>query len=94
MDNKRILIISFSNLKNDSRVKRQINYLKKQNTVITMGLADPEIEDVKFIDISFKLNKIHLLYTMILSTIGLFEKAYWNQDQLKIAKKRIKSSNL
>jgi hypothetical protein len=94
MDTKRILIISFSNLKNDSRVKRQINYLKKQNTVITMGLADPEIEDVKFIDISFKLNKIHLLYTMFLSTIGLFEKAYWNQDQLKIAKKRIKSSNL
>jgi hypothetical protein len=94
MDNKRILIISFSNLKNDSRVKRQINYLKKQNTLITMGLADPEIEDVKFIDISFKLNKIHLLYTMFLSTIGLFEKAYWNQDQLKIAKKRINSSNL
>ena len=40
-----------------------------------------------------KLNKIHLLYTMFLSTIGLFEKAYWNQDQLKIAKKRIKSSS-
>ncbi len=94
MDNKRILIISFSNLKNDSRVKRQINYLKKQNKVLTMGLADPEIEDVNFIDISFKLNKFHLLYTMFLSTIGLFEKSYWKQDQIKVAQKKIKSSNL
>jgi hypothetical protein len=46
---KTILIISFSNLKNDPRVYRQILFLKDYYHVIAAGLADPEIAGVEFI---------------------------------------------
>ncbi len=89
----KIAIISFSNLKNDPRVKRQIKHLSKSYQVLAIGWANPEIEHVDFIDISYRLNKLHLIFTMLLTTIGLYEFAYWKQDQLKIAKNKLKKSS-
>ena len=64
----KIAIISFSNLKNDPRVKRQIKYLSKSYQVLAIGWANPEIEHVDFIDISYRLNKLHLIFNMLLTT--------------------------
>jgi len=89
----KIAIISFSNLKNDPRVKRQIKHLSKSYQVLAIGWANPEIEHVDFIDISYRLNKLHLIFTMLLTTIGLYELAYWKQDQLKIAKNKLNKFN-
>jgi hypothetical protein len=44
-----ILIISFSDLKNDPRIQRQIAFLKEQYRIIAVGLTDPEVPDVRYI---------------------------------------------
>lgn len=44
-----IVIISFSNLKSDPRVNRQIRFLSKDYKLITIGFGDPEIEGVGYI---------------------------------------------
>ena len=48
---KKIIIISFSDLKNDPRVNRQIRHLSKRFNVVTLGLKDPEIKGVTFIPV-------------------------------------------
>ncbi len=85
----KIAIISFSNLKSDSRVRRQINYFNKHYTVVTIGLKDPEIENVEFHDISYKLSKIYLVFIYFLLIIGFYEKGYWKHQQLLTATKKL-----
>jgi len=85
----KIAIISFSNLKSDSRVRRQINYFNKHYSVVTIGLKDPEIENIEFHDISYKLNKIYLVFIYFLLIIGFYEKAYWKHQQLLTASKKL-----
>ena len=47
----RILIISVSDLKNDPRVYRQIDHLARQHQITCIGLGDPQIDGVDFIEI-------------------------------------------
>jgi len=49
---KKILIISFSDLKKDPRVFRQIDVLRKDFHVTTVGWESPELEGVEFHKIS------------------------------------------
>lgn len=57
--NKKILIISISDLKNDPRVNRQIHFLKDNFQVYALGLKDPEIVGTVFFKLEVK--KAHLL---------------------------------
>ncbi|MCX6163713.1 MAG: hypothetical protein NTU73_02440 [Ignavibacteriae bacterium] len=52
-DKKKILIISASDLKNDPRVYRQIEFLKNNYNVSTLGLKDSKIENVRFFKLEF-----------------------------------------
>jgi glycosyltransferase involved in cell wall biosynthesis len=45
---KKIIIISFTDLKNDPRVNRQIRHLSKRFAVTAFGLKDPQVENVTF----------------------------------------------
>ncbi len=75
---KTILIISFSNLKNDPRVYRQILFLKEHYQVIAAGLADPEIPGVEFIPCT--LTKKSLLSRVIKAFLLLtkqYQHFYW-----------------
>jgi hypothetical protein len=45
-----IAVISFSNLKNDPRVNRQIRFLSEDYKLVTIGLGDPEIHGVTYIN--------------------------------------------
>ncbi|MEM0449103.1 MAG: hypothetical protein QW520_04710 [Methanomassiliicoccales archaeon] len=54
MAKKKILIISFSKLDGDPRVYRQIINLSRKYEVTAAGLTNPNIEGVKFIQISIK----------------------------------------
>lgn len=47
----KILILSLSNLRNDPRVYRQLQYLRNRHEVTCMGLTDPRIEDVEYIHV-------------------------------------------
>lgn len=51
---KRILIISYSYLNNDPRVRRQIMLLKDKYKVVAAGFNDPEIDGVDFIYVNKK----------------------------------------
>jgi hypothetical protein len=44
-----ILIISFTDLKRDPRVRRQINALRQNHTITTAGLGDPQMAGVGFV---------------------------------------------
>jgi len=59
MSHPKLLIISFSNLKSDPRVKRQINYFNDFYEITTIGLADSEIENVTHIDVFSAFNKMN-----------------------------------
>jgi len=88
MQNKhKVLIVSFSKLKSDPRVKRQINYLSKQYDVTALGWSDPEIDGVKYIDASFQLNKWYYLFTCGIVFLGLFSLYYRLQQMIRVATK-------
>ena len=42
---KKLLVISFTDLKKDPRVRRQIAFLKDFYEISAIGLSDPEIEN-------------------------------------------------
>ena len=44
-----ILVISFTDLKRDPRVRRQIDALRMHHAVIAAGTGDPEMRDVRFL---------------------------------------------
>jgi hypothetical protein len=44
-----VLVISFTDLKRDPRVRRQINALRGSHTVIAAGTGDPQLPDVRFV---------------------------------------------
>ena len=70
--NKKILIISISDLKNDPRVNRQIHFLKDDFKVYALGLKDPEIKGVNFYQLIIK--KAH--YLRIFFALFTFLKRY------------------
>src|SRR5437879_13717504 len=49
---KKVLVITFSNLTSDARVKRQISFLKKWGSEITVACYHSEDNDTKFIKIN------------------------------------------
>lgn len=83
MQQQKLLIISFSNLKSDPRVKRQINYFKEFYEITTIGLADSEIENVKHIPIFAPFNKLNFVIPLPKLLMGMFESYYWNLEEIK-----------
>ncbi len=76
---RKVLIISFTDLKKDPRVNRQIRFLKDRYEVSTVGLESAEEEYVVFYRLerrstSFFSNVKKALFCKI----KLFEKVYWD----------------
>jgi len=78
-----VLVISLSDLGSDPRVDRQIDFLREEHRVISVGFGPPSYEDVDFVE----LERIdlpgpaHLLNraTRIASgRLGLNRRAYWS----------------
>ena len=89
MTKRKILIISFSNLKSDPRVKRQINYFKEFYEITTVGLADSEIENVTHIDVYSEFNKMNFIIPLPKLLLGIFESYYWNLEEIKLTLEKI-----
>ena len=87
---KKMLLISFSNLKIDPRVKRQINYFKDFYEITTVGLADSEIENVTHIDVFSLYNKIKFMIPLPKLLFGMFESYYWNLEEIKLTLEKTK----
>lgn len=81
---KRILIISFSDLNSDPRVKRQIINLKDLYDVSAAGFGDLRIGGIRFIKL--KPNIYHLTWRLVrglLVFLGFYELVYWNSIPVK-----------
>ena len=74
-----ILVISFSDLRRDPRVRRQIDALLHTHTVTAAGFGDPGISGVHFVGCA---RVRRTLLTKILEGIGLalrrYERHYWS----------------
>lgn len=76
MDKKRILIISFSDLKRDPRVRRQFGYFAGQYAITAVGLCDPEIEGVEFLPAVYGTGGIGVLKKALLLKLCRFDRYY------------------
>lgn len=93
MKSKSILIISFTNLKSDPRVLRQItNFNNTGYKIFALGLSDPEVKGVTFIKVSKREYFLRKVIQGILLLFKFHEIYYWN---LKVVKQSIeKTRNL
>ncbi|MBK8628515.1 MAG: hypothetical protein IPN86_24080 [Saprospiraceae bacterium] len=90
MSKKSILIISFTHLKNDPRVFRQIQSLHEIGyCVYAMGLSDPEIQGVHFLEITKQEGLINKLIKAIFLILKFHEQYYWS---LKVVKQSLKKT--
>ena len=69
---KKILIISISDMKNDPRINRQIHFLKDNFKVYALGLKDPKIKGVNFHQLVIK----KALFLRIFFALFTFLKRY------------------
>lgn len=76
---KKILIIAFTSLKKDPRVYRQIDYLRKDYQLTTVGLASPEVEGVEFHKISpLPHSRLDRIKRALAYKLHRFETLYWS----------------
>ena len=80
---KTILIISYSPLSRDPRVRRQIEHLKRTYNIIAVGLDNPLIEDVKYIQYpSLFFTNIGDKISYILGVLQKnYERFYWKKNK-------------
>jgi glycosyltransferase involved in cell wall biosynthesis len=75
---RRILIISFSNIQSDPRVSRQVCFLKDAYELCTIGFGDSPKGVAWHFPVTRKPGrKFSRLNTVLMLKSGLFEKFYW-----------------
>lgn len=86
----RVLVISYSDLARDSRVDRQIGFLRRRHEVVAAGLGAPAYEDVDFVDVRPPAGAPGGDWR---SRTGLllhrYQAAYWARAQNRIALSRL-----
>lgn len=79
MKTSRILILALSDLENDPRVYRQINYLKQNYYVSTVGWEPARIEGVPFYELKPpSRSRLTRLKRAFQYKLGQYEKLYWS----------------
>jgi len=75
---KKVLIISFTNLQNDPRVKRQIIYLNRYYSITTVGLNPVKDLSVEFYKIKpLKRSRLKRIIRSIKYKLHRFDELYW-----------------
>lgn len=92
-EQKSILILSFTDLKSDPRVSRQIKACAgKGYQVTTLGLKNAEVPKVSFLQVSREETFFKKCYLAFLLLFRLHETYYWNLTPTKQGKKQLKGS--
>jgi glycosyltransferase involved in cell wall biosynthesis len=79
----RILVISFSDLQRDPRVRRQINALRQEHTITTVGLGDPQIAGVGFISCALAPRTLaRKIMEAAELALHRYEQYYWSLPQV------------
>src|SRR6218665_1238862 len=79
----KILVLSFSHLKSDPRVKRQIRFLADKVQVTCGGYSDPEITNAEYVDLNAKKSRIVFLLRLWLLAFRCYELYYWTLPEIK-----------
>ena len=87
---KKILVLAFSFLNRDSRVNRQVAFIKDDYDVTALGFSGPEIDNVNFIQTEYHAKSLRdkLLLAVKLKT-GDFEKIYWSDPIIRSAQRQL-----
>jgi hypothetical protein len=88
---KRALVISFTDLSRDPRVRRQIQALRLRYDVVAAGGADPQLDGVQFIACtraarSFADKAAEATGLLL----GLNERCYWRQAHVAAAREKLR----
>jgi hypothetical protein len=89
---KSILVICFTDLSKDARVRRQIAFLKKSFNVTAIGFGDPLIDEVTYLDAENRKNTLwRKLQTAFYLKTHRFEEYYWNRVYIKNSVEKLKN---
>lgn len=88
---KKALIISFSWIKSDPRIQRQISILKNHYDITVVGYGEEnEPSDYLFLTLNnSRLIKKKIVDAILLKT-RMFEKFYWSRDEIRFALETIR----
>lgn len=83
---KKLLVISFSEIKNDPRVYRQVNLLREQYHVTVAGLGNCPMSGIDWVAINTPPRTLldRLGYVALLG-LRQFERAYWGRSAHQVA---------
>lgn len=83
---KKLLVISFSEIKNDPRVYRQVQLLRERYQLTVAGLGDCPMSGIDWIAINTPTRTLldRLEYVALLG-LRQFEKAYWGRSVHRVA---------
>jgi len=87
-----VLVISFSDLKKDPRVYRQLHFLKnfKSVKIYTAGFGDPQIEGIEFIELKHKFSQFSRVLNAFRLKMWRFEQYYWSSFLVQDALGKLK----
>ena len=85
-----ILVISFTDLKRDPRVHRQIEALRTHHTVIAAGTGDPELPDVCFVGCERSARTFLIkLWEGVELLLRRYELHYWGMDHVREVQRKL-----
>lgn len=69
---KEVLVLCFTNLHNDARVIRQINFLKEEFKLTVAGFSKPPIDDIEFVVLKKEKNHFYRKKDMLQRLLGFY----------------------
>jgi hypothetical protein len=94
MDKKNILMIAFTDLEGDPRVRRHIMFLKDLYRITTIGFTSPGIDGVDFFPVEKVPNsKVQRLIRAVGYKLRRFETLYWNMYRFEPLLQRLRHHN-
>lgn len=85
-----ILVISFTDLKRDPRVRRQIEALRTHHTVIAAGTGDPELPDVRFVSCERSARTfMKKFWEGVELLLRRHELHYWRMDHVRELQRKL-----
>ena len=89
---KRVLVLSFSPLDRDPRVRRQLEFLKQTHDVTAAGFTDPCMDWVRFVPLENSARtRAGRLLSVALLQMRQYERFYWSHPRVLYAVKQLEN---
>lgn len=81
----RVLILSFSEIKRDPRVVRQIQFLHRDHELLVAGYCTDDVSSEVVCIQSRKITLLEKLFAVAVLKLRMYEKFYWSRPEVKSA---------